>query len=230
MMGQAAEKMFLEAVMDAKRLIKHKPCNRVPPRVIEKRCIDITPNEVIEILKDHDINISRRTLLNYENWGLIPQSKRGGLGQGKGRTTDYPDITPAEAYASYKTLHGKDIKATHQFLSEVLWFYKNDKSESTVKEEIELTYLLWYVELIHASWLMTFKPSVEKITGIKAQAFEIVFSPKRGDEKKLEFLEVERMKTIKHGDVRLSIIGKEKSFWFEYWDDEHKKYIKVDIS
>lgn len=227
MMGLAAEKMFSEAVMDAKRLIKHKPCNRIPPRVIEKRCIDMTPNEVIEILKEHGINISRRTLLNYENWGLIPQSKRGGLGQGKGRTTDYPDITPAEAYASYKILHAKALTPTHQYLSEVLRLYRNNKSDTTVSNDKESIYLFWFVDFVYANYLITFKPSVEKLTGIKAHLFEIAFPAMRDGEIKLGSPE---MKTIKHGDVKISIMGmgKEKPL-VEYWDDEHKKYIKVDM-
>lgn len=65
----------------------------------------MTPNEIIEKLKEHGITISRSTLLNYEKWGLIPEAKRGGAGRGKGRTSDYPDETFAEAYAAYELMH-----------------------------------------------------------------------------------------------------------------------------
>jgi hypothetical protein len=69
----------------------------------------MTPDEVVNTLKKMGVEITRRTLLNYENWGLIPKPKRGGLGRGKGRTTYYPDETPAEAYAAWRSIKNKQV-------------------------------------------------------------------------------------------------------------------------
>lgn len=67
----------------------------------------MTPDEVIEQLKKIGIEISRPTLTRYEKQGLIPNPKRGGLGRGGGRWTDYPDNTIEEAYASWQLMHGE---------------------------------------------------------------------------------------------------------------------------
>ena len=50
----------------------------------------MTPDEVLERLSKAGINITRRTLLNYEIKGVIPSPIRGGRGRGIGRFTDYP--------------------------------------------------------------------------------------------------------------------------------------------
>jgi hypothetical protein len=63
------------------------------------------PDKVIEELREVNVEISRRTLLNYEKWGLIPRPQRGNGGRGKGGITDYPDSAVAEAYASFKEIH-----------------------------------------------------------------------------------------------------------------------------
>lgn len=76
----------------------YSPCRRV---VI----IGMTPDEVINKLKELGVNISKSTLRNYEKWGLIPLAKHGSAGRGKGRTTDYPKETVAEAYASAKLIN-----------------------------------------------------------------------------------------------------------------------------
>lgn len=57
----------------------------------------VTPDEVIQALKEHGISISRQTLLNWEKQGLIPEAERGSYGQGGGKWTDYPDETLPEA-------------------------------------------------------------------------------------------------------------------------------------
>jgi hypothetical protein len=49
--------------------------------------------------------MTRRTLLNYEKWALIPLPMRGGGGPG-GRWTDYPEETVAEAYAAWALMSG----------------------------------------------------------------------------------------------------------------------------
>nr|WP_169717974.1 hypothetical protein [Sporomusa silvacetica] len=53
------------------------------------------------------VNITRRTLLRYEKGKLIPEPLRGGLGQGRGRVTNYPNETAEEAYAAYMLMHGE---------------------------------------------------------------------------------------------------------------------------
>lgn len=66
-----------------------------------------SPDEVIEKLNNaFNISISRPTLLRYEKLGLIPGPERGGTGR-RGRYTNYPEETVAEAYASWCLLHGQ---------------------------------------------------------------------------------------------------------------------------
>jgi len=66
-----------------------------------------TPDQVIELLQQMRVNITRRTLLRYEKGKLIPEPIRGGLGQGRGRVTEYPNETAEEAYAAYMLIHGE---------------------------------------------------------------------------------------------------------------------------
>lgn len=67
---------------------------------------NLTPDEVCEALTSIGANVSRRTLLNYEEDGLIPVPQRGGGGRG-GRYTDYPSETVEEAFAAWSLIHGK---------------------------------------------------------------------------------------------------------------------------
>lgn len=64
------------------------------------------PNQIIELLQQMRVNITRRTLLRYEKAKLIPDPLRGGLGQGRGRITEYPTEAAEEAYAAYMLMHG----------------------------------------------------------------------------------------------------------------------------
>lgn len=108
--GLSAERLFWEGVEDGRRLAKAKAKPK-HKNILRFEVFKMTPDEVIAELKKLGIKISRSTLLNYEKQGLIPGPKRGGAGKGKGRTTDYPDETPAEFYASHvlKTRDGARI-------------------------------------------------------------------------------------------------------------------------
>jgi len=66
----------------------------------------MTPDEICRGLDSIDAEVSRRTLLNYEIWGLIPEPKRGGGGR-LGRFTDYPAGTIEEAFTAWSLIHGK---------------------------------------------------------------------------------------------------------------------------
>ena len=67
----------------------------------------MSPDEVIERLKDLGVEISRPTLSRYEKQGLIPEPKRGSLGRAGGRFSEYPPETVSEAFAAWSLLHGK---------------------------------------------------------------------------------------------------------------------------
>lgn len=101
-----AEKLFIDNAVYNSNMAKA----RAKPRIYGIGRGDImTPDEVLAALEKLDVVITRRTLLNWEKWGLIPEPKRGGLGKGKGRFANYPDDTPAEAYAAWFFL-GRRLK------------------------------------------------------------------------------------------------------------------------
>lgn|GEM_PF-2867303 len=66
----------------------------------------MTPDEVCEALVNIGADVSRRTLLRYEEAGLIPKPERGGGGL-DGRFTNYPEWTIEEAYTAWSFIHGK---------------------------------------------------------------------------------------------------------------------------
>lgn len=103
----SAEKLFWDNAAENWRLAKA----RTRPRVRDiGGALKMTPNEVLAALKKMGVKVSRQTLTNYENDGLIPEPKRGGHGKGRGRYTDYPDETPAEFYASHKLRHNQSVR------------------------------------------------------------------------------------------------------------------------
>lgn len=67
----------------------------------------LTPDEICEALVKIGADVSRRTLLNYEEAGLIPTPTRGSHGRKKGRFTDYPPKTIEETFAAWQFVHGK---------------------------------------------------------------------------------------------------------------------------
>ncbi len=62
----------------------------------------MNPDNIIDILKKMGINISRKTLYNYEQWGLIsaPIFRNS-------RNTDYPNCVIEEAFATWRLLRGE---------------------------------------------------------------------------------------------------------------------------
>jgi hypothetical protein len=65
----------------------------------------MTPDEVVQALKELGVSVSRKTIYNWEQWGLIPQPVFR-----NSRQTDYPGETIAEAYASYKLQNDYGLK------------------------------------------------------------------------------------------------------------------------
>ncbi|GBG57302.1 hypothetical protein SPFL3102_02668 [Sporomusaceae bacterium FL31] len=67
----------------------------------------MSPDEVIKHLKEKlGIEISRATLLRYENQELVSEPSRGGGGTG-GRWTNYPEKVVMEAYVAWSLLRGE---------------------------------------------------------------------------------------------------------------------------
>ena len=64
--------------------------------------------QMCDLLKDRfNISIQKRTLLNYEKWGLLTQPIRGSRGRGLGRQTQYSKPTVEEAVVAAWFLHGR---------------------------------------------------------------------------------------------------------------------------
>jgi hypothetical protein len=93
---QAAEQLFNEGLRHTKALIYHRP---------GKTWIwggaKLLPDEIIGELKQRGITITRRTLLNWEKAGLVPEATRGSYGQGGGKWADYPEETIPAAMTAY---------------------------------------------------------------------------------------------------------------------------------
>ncbi len=74
----------------------------------------MSPDEVLEKMKEVGITLSRPSLSRYEANKLIPQAIRGGGGRGIGLTSSYPADTVIEAIAAWRLLNGdwgdQDIK------------------------------------------------------------------------------------------------------------------------
>lgn len=64
----------------------------------------LRPDEIINQLKKLGVDISRKTLYNWEQWGLIPPAEFK-----NSRNAIYPPQTIEQAYASYHLLTGIDI-------------------------------------------------------------------------------------------------------------------------
>lgn len=81
----------------------------------------MNPNEVVEKLGEMGVKISRKTLYNWEQWGLIPQAIFR-----NSRATDYPQDTPFEAFASW-FLMNKEWRLSPEHVSKVRMIALQDK-------------------------------------------------------------------------------------------------------
>lgn len=62
----------------------------------------LEPDEIIEKLRDAGVSMSRKTLYNWEQWGLIPKAEFR-----NSRQTDYPEHAWGETYASWRLRQGQ---------------------------------------------------------------------------------------------------------------------------
>ena len=78
----------------------------------------MSPTEFVKILEEKGIQITTRTLLNYETNGLIPKPERRGEGRGRGKTTDYPNHAIYEFMASYQLVNGAEHKINQKLVKQ----------------------------------------------------------------------------------------------------------------
>ena len=78
----------------------------------------MSPNEFVARLKEKGIEITTRTLLNYETNGLIPSPERRSEGRGRGKSTDYPDHSIYEFMASYQLISGPEHKINQKLVKQ----------------------------------------------------------------------------------------------------------------
>ncbi|WP_094604756.1 hypothetical protein SPSIL_019980 [Sporomusa silvacetica DSM 10669] len=92
----------------------------------------MSPEEIIQSLKNRGVSITRKTLLNYEKLFTLSEPKRGSEGRGKGRFTVYSDDVLEDAFVIYHMLNTKRtpiwqlnnmLKLTPYFLREPKKFY-----------------------------------------------------------------------------------------------------------
>lgn len=188
--------------------------------------------EVLERLAELGVVITERTLQRYVKIGLIPKPERKSAGRGKGRITDYPPETPAEAYASHKILHSKDLKPTPQYLAEALKFFRNkdcvyNENDPDQRNKAAI-YVSWVIHLTdpNLKWLQA---SIEEKTKIKAQSIKAVFiQENREEEIKIKLESAERIEKRNHGDIKVTYRDKGEGL-IEYWNGDCKKWVKVEI-
>lgn len=78
----------------------------------------MSPTEFVNKLKDKRIEVTTRTLLNYETNGLIPKPERHGEGRGRGKSTDYPDGALYEFMASYQLINGAEHRINQKLVKQ----------------------------------------------------------------------------------------------------------------
>jgi len=97
---------------------RHKGIGRSDPKFRNIGDVIMKPDEVVKRLDKLGVKTSRRSLLRWETAGLIPEATRQGGGRGVGIVADYPDETPAEAYAAWRFMHGS-AKMTPETVAEI---------------------------------------------------------------------------------------------------------------
>ena len=78
----------------------------------------MSPTEFVNKLKDKRIEVTTRTLLNYETNGLIPKPERHGEGRGRGKSTDYPDGALYEFMTSYQLINGAEHRINQKLVKQ----------------------------------------------------------------------------------------------------------------
>lgn len=78
----------------------------------------MNPTEFVKRLKERGIEITTRTLLNYETNGLISKPERRGEGRGLGKSTEYPDSALFEFIASYQLVNGAEHKINQKLVKQ----------------------------------------------------------------------------------------------------------------
>lgn len=223
-----AEKLFWDNAADG----WDKAKKRAKPKIhnVGIGWLGVKPDEVISKLERIGVKITRRTLLNYEKFGLIPEPKRSGAGKGKGRTTDYPDETPAEAFAAYCLLHdhgAEGIKVKPEWVASIRQKVKERGDFSCEKSYGGLT-----DDFLATLWIIRYTSAQIEVSGIRkmfkekynidAHNIEIVI-----DSKEKEFIEISdaHKQQRKHGDVRITSLS-DGTHIFEYWNANEEAWIK----
>jgi hypothetical protein len=91
------------------------------------------PKEFIAKLDELGLQVTRRTIINWENWGLIsPAIER------TGKTTIYPDNIFAEAYANEALRKRKSkYKLTKDAVSEIRKIALDAESENNIQDLLQ---------------------------------------------------------------------------------------------
>ena len=91
----------------------------------------MNPDEVVRELAKRGVPIHRKTLLRWEQAGLVPEAKRRALGQGKGWETNYPAELIPEALTAYllkeiyQLKNGEVAEARKGFFEDKPTFFKD---------------------------------------------------------------------------------------------------------
>lgn len=75
----------------------------------------LNPRKIVEKLKEeYGIEVTLRTILNYQQHNLISEPQRKSHGRGIGKTTEYPEDVIYEFLASYVVTRGPDVKFSQE--------------------------------------------------------------------------------------------------------------------
>jgi len=101
-------------------------------------CVKI--NDVINVLDTMGIDLSDRTIRNYETWGLIPESTKEWLGRGKGSDVQYSDDTPKQVYAAFHILkfRGVTVEELKYIRTAGLRLVKEKNLVAIIYEQVEV--------------------------------------------------------------------------------------------